>query len=214
MKIYTNYQGQTALEVASEIHASVNQGYGKDEVYPFRLHLSFVCGTIDRMFNLSPRWSKDEELFNILNASGAYHDLIEDCRIKYHDLIDDRRFWLDNRGIYTRKQKMYSRKKIADIVYALTETRGKNRSERYGYEYMKGIFETPHAWFVKMADTIANSAYSMIVNEPLIKMYQSDAPEMVRNIYNACKNNEDFDHVIFEYMLKELELYLSTKINL
>ena len=48
----------------------------------------------------------------------------------------------------------------AEIVYALTNDKGRTRSERAGENYYRGIRQTPYAPFVKLADRLANTTYS------------------------------------------------------
>jgi hypothetical protein len=47
----------------------------------------------------------------------------------------------------------------ADIIYAVTNDKGKNRKERAGVKYYEGIRKTPGAVFVKLCDRIANVQY-------------------------------------------------------
>jgi hypothetical protein len=47
-----------------------------------------------------------------------------------------------------------------EIVYALTNDKGRTRAERAGEKYYKGIRETPYAPFVKLCDRLANVSYS------------------------------------------------------
>ena len=47
-----------------------------------------------------------------------------------------------------------------EIVYALTNDKGRTRAERAGEKYYKGIRETPYAPFVKLCDRLANVTYS------------------------------------------------------
>ena len=47
-----------------------------------------------------------------------------------------------------------------EIVYALTNDKGRTRAERAGEKYYRGIRETPYAPFVKLCDRLANISYS------------------------------------------------------
>ena len=47
-----------------------------------------------------------------------------------------------------------------EIVYALTNDKGRSRAERAGEKYYQGIRETPYAPFVKLCDRLANITYS------------------------------------------------------
>jgi hypothetical protein len=52
----------------------------------------------------------------------------------------------------------------AEIVYALTNEKGRTRHERAGEKYYKGIRETPYAPFVKLCDRLANVTYSCSID--------------------------------------------------
>ena len=51
-----------------------------------------------------------------------------------------------------------------EIVYALTNDKGRTRSERAGEKYYQGIRETPYAPFVKLCDRLANVTYSCSID--------------------------------------------------
>ena len=48
----------------------------------------------------------------------------------------------------------------AEIVYALTNDKGRTRSERAGAHYYAGIRSTPYAPLVKLCDRYANTRHS------------------------------------------------------
>ena len=52
----------------------------------------------------------------------------------------------------------------AEIVYALTNDKGRTRAERAGEKYFQGIRSTPYAPFVKLCDRLANVTYSCSVD--------------------------------------------------
>jgi hypothetical protein len=70
------------------------------------------------------------------------HDLIEDCRVSYNDI------------------KNRLGQEAADIIYAVSNEKGKTRSERANEKYYEGIRNTNGAVFVKLCDRIANVQYS------------------------------------------------------
>ena len=51
-----------------------------------------------------------------------------------------------------------------EIVYALTNDKGRTRAERAGENYYKGIRETPYAPFVKLCDRLANVTYTCSID--------------------------------------------------
>lgn len=211
MRKYKNDEGKTALEIASDIHASTNHTYYD---YPYSLHLMFVCKTIERYFEYFN--FKNEKIFNVLLASGAYHDLIEDCRITYWDLHNDKKIILLQS--YDPNHKSYmdlgSRELLVDIVYACTELRGKTREERHGHKYMNGIYNTPFAWFVKMADIIANTNFSKMTNNKMLDKYREEVPNFIRDVYGACSAKEHFEEDAFYMMITELEGIIEQSIKI
>ena len=77
---------------------------------------------------------------------GYYHDSIEDARQTYNDVLKSARRWMSD------EQALVA----TEIVYALTNDKGRTREERAGERYYKGIRETPFAPFVKLCDRLAN----------------------------------------------------------
>ena len=49
----------------------------------------------------------------------------------------------------------------AEIVYALTNEKGRTRAERAGVKYYEGIRAVPYAPMVKLADRMANVRFSL-----------------------------------------------------
>ena len=102
------------------------------------------------------------------------HDLIEDCRVSYNDVMN-------NLG-----------QEAADIVYAVTNEKGKNRKERGSTKYYQEMRNTPGAVFVKLCDRIANVQYSKMTKSRMFEMYK--------------KEHQDFEMMIGRYTAnKELE---------
>jgi (p)ppGpp synthase/HD superfamily hydrolase len=113
------------------------------------------------------------------------HDLIEDCRVSYNDV----------------KNKLGQ--EAADIIYAVTNDKGKNRKERAGVNYYKGIRETPGAVFVKLCDRIANVQYGKMTKSRMFEMYE--------------KENSDFEQYLGRYTsntnLEPMFVYLKNLFN-
>jgi hypothetical protein len=74
----------------------------------------------------------------------------------------------------------------SEIVYALTNEKGRNRKERAGKRYYEGIRNTPYAPFVKMCDRMANIRYSCgsynMGNLRMAKVYEDEMPYFTRAI--------------------------------
>lgn len=94
------------------------------------------------------------------------HDLIEDCRCSYNDV----------------KEKLGNI--AADIVYAVSNEKGKNRKERASDKYYEGIRNTAGATFVKLCDRIANVQYSKLTKSKMFEMYKKENKEFVMRLYD------------------------------
>lgn len=125
-----------AREYAIECHASTNHTY--DNKHPYSFHLQQVVDVALSFLNLIPEADKDDVI-----AACWLHDVIEDCRQTYNDV------------------KAKTNEQVANIVYAVSNEKGKSRKERANEKYYRGIRETKYATFVKIADRIANYEYSL-----------------------------------------------------
>ena len=130
---------------AHELHQSVNQTYGDN--LPYGYHLDMVVNGI-RDFGYLVCVGEDNVL--PLFFGGYYHDSIEDARLTYNDVLATAREYL------TEEQALTA----TEIVYALTNDKGRTCAERAGEKYYRGIRETPFAPFVKLCDRLANVTYS------------------------------------------------------
>ena len=74
----------------------------------------------------------------------------------------------------------------AEIVYALTNDKGRTRDERAGAHYYAGIRETPYAPFVKLCDRLANMTYSFrgtdIANRHMKEVYRREWPHFIASV--------------------------------
>lgn len=135
-----------------EQHARTNHMYDTQEGIPYAFHLTMAAEVFDEFKHLlddevdywgrgfDPR--RDPETLRDVCAMAVWaHDLIEDTRTSYNDV------------------KMYLGQAVADVVYALTNEKGKNRAERANDAYYAGIRLTRGAVFVKLCDRIANVRY-------------------------------------------------------
>jgi len=104
------------------------------------------------------------------------HDVIEDCRQTYPDVKEN------------------TNENVANIVYALTNEKGKTREERANDKYYEGIRETPYATFVKLCDRMANLDYSKRKSPKMTKVYLKDMSNFIKKIYDP-KYDEMFDYL-------------------
>lgn len=142
---------------AIEKHASVNHKYG-DEDYSF--HLSYVANIASFFGGLIDEDQKE----NVLCACWV-HDIIEDARETYNDVMKN------------------TNKTVADLAYALTNEKGKNRAERASDKYYKEMHEVPNAVFIKLCDRIANISYSKIKGSSMFDKYKKENANFVEKLY-------------------------------
>ena len=144
------------IAFAIDAHHKVNHLYdGK----PYSLHLAMVAHYAVKYIDLVPQMYWDV----VINAAWL-HDTIEDCRLTYNDI------------------KSAAGEEVAEIVYALTNDKGKNRKQRAGENYYKGIRDTPYAGFVKLCDRIANVRYSLETNSKMLNVYQKENDGFIKGI--------------------------------
>ena len=134
---------------AHELHQSVNEVYGDD--LPYGFHLDMVVEGVICYGHLV--CTAEDDVVPLFFGS-YYHDSIEDARLTYHDVLRVAKKWM------TEEQALMA----AEIVYALTNDKGRTRDERAGEKYYKGIRETPYAPFVKLCDRLAHVTYSCSVD--------------------------------------------------
>lgn len=177
---------------AWNLHESVGQKY--DRNLPYGHHLSMVANAaftyghqvIDNEFDIIP-----------VVFAAYFHDSIEDARLTYRDVISVASQFM------TEEQSVIA----AEIVYALTNDKGRTRSERAGEKYYAGIRETPYAPFVKLCDRLANMTYSCSSgNSHMCEVYESEWPHFLEAI---TVRNEDKRLSLPEGMIIEIQSMLS-----
>lgn len=136
-------------------HENTNHKY--DDYLNYEFHLRMVAQAAKDFINLIPDSNDGENSFRDSVAMAAYgHDLIEDTRVSYNDV------------------KEVLGLQAADIIYAVSNEKGKNRKERANDKYYEGIRNTPGAVFVKLADRIANVQYSKMTKSRMFGMYEKE----------------------------------------
>lgn len=128
---------------------------------PYVTHLEMVYDTALKYIHLIP----EEEQENVLCACFV-HDVIEDCRETYNDV------------------KKATNEQIAELAYALTNEKGKNRKERASDKYYEGIRQTPYATFIKVCDRIANYEYSKQQGSRMAGRYEKEMGDFVSKLYD------------------------------
>jgi (p)ppGpp synthase/HD superfamily hydrolase len=148
-----NMEKENLIEIAKEYaifcHTSTNHFYDIDKPYDVHLQLTFEYG-------LKFDYLLEENEWVYTLAACWCHDLIEDTRRTYNDV------------------KNKTNKIVADIVYAVTNEKGKNRKERANDKYYTGIKNTPLATFVKCCDRLANIKYSVDNDSKMLDVYKKE----------------------------------------
>lgn len=158
----------TFKEWAIQQHREVNHRY--HEYLPYEFHLEMVVEIATKFkhvlptINMPPSIFDDEKRCQLIEDACWGHDLIEDTRITYNDV--------DNKG----------GKYLADIIYALTNEKGKNRKERANEIYYKGIRSIPGAIFVKLCDRIANVKFGLLIKGRMIETYRKENASFISKL--------------------------------
>lgn len=152
---------------AATLHDEVcNQKYDSK---PYSTHLKLVTEMVLMHGHLVC-----EEKSHILPLifGAAFHDSIEDARMTYNDVLAEaRKYMLPHLGTMA-----------AEIVYALTNEKGRNRAERASDKYYREIRETKYAPFVKFCDRYSNMMYSRGNGSRMAKVYANESDEFMRKI--------------------------------
>jgi len=160
-------------------HKNTNHYY--DEYLPYEFHLRMVVNAAEKYsFLLDDKkdyttGKKQEEIGHfdrseIITLREACmraawgHDLIEDTRTSFNDV------------------KEQLGEAAAEIVFAVTNEKGKTRKDRANKRYYDGIRATQGAVFVKLCDRIANVQYSKMTQSKMFKKYRDENPNFIESL--------------------------------
>jgi len=162
-------------------HTKTNHWY--DEYLPYEFHLRMVVQAARDFIKLIPDTNDGEETFrNYIILAAWGHDLIEDTRSSFNDV------------------KEVLGHTAADIVYACTNEKGKNRKERANDKYYEGIRNTPGAVFVKLCDRIANVQYSKMTKSRMFEMYKKENENFMLQLGWSGSPNHNYSKM-FNYLI-------------
>ena len=148
---------QKTIDYATNRHLKVNHKYdNKDYTY----HLNMVYEAAQQFIHLV-----DEAQRENVYCGCWVHDIIEDARETYNDV-------LQNTNIT-----------VAELAYALTNEKGKNRSERANDKYYKDMHAVPNAVFIKFCDRIANITHSKKQGSKMFNKYKKENENFVKKLY-------------------------------
>ncbi len=164
-----------------EAHNKTNHLYdGK----PYSVHLSMVALNEVRFIDCIPTQNQNDVIL-----ACWLHETIENCRLTYNDI------------------KLVAGETVANIVYAVTNEKGKNRKERANDLYYDGIRKTMWAKYVKLCDRLANVQYSYDNMSKMYDVYQKENDAFLETLFP----NESGMHHYIE-LVKELKCLLSSKV--
>ena len=177
-------------QIAHDLHQSVNETYGEN--LPYGFHLDMVAEGLRDYGHLV--CAAEADILPLF--FGAYfHDSIEDARLSYNDVMHQARALMNEDQAFM----------ATEIVYALTNDKGRNRAERAGERYYQGIRETPYAPFVKLADRLANITYSFRNhNDDNVHMAQVYRQELPHFLDAIDAHSDDVRFRLPETMLEEI----------
>lgn len=175
---FRNYYAETFYDFidlarfkAKQWHRQVNHRYGKK---PYSVHLEGVVAVAMRFRHCIPA-----DIFDHIIAACWLHDTIEDTRKTYNDVRD-----------------MFG-EMVANIVYAVSNEKGKSRRERANQKYYLGILKTYGADLVKMFDRVANVEYSKKEKSRMFEMYKKENVSFVDHFYF---NDREYLHPIIRHL--------------
>lgn len=146
-----------------------NQKYG--DGLPYSFHIKCVEAQGYKFLHLID----NKNHFTVETALTA-HDTIEDANLTYNDI------------------KSTFGEKVADIVYCVTDEKGKTRKERKSDKYYQELSENNLAVFVKLADISANTLYSKLTNSSMYQKYKSEFQHFKDMCYKE-EYKEFFDYL-------------------
>jgi len=163
----------TFKEQVYQLHdVGVNQKYAG--IHPYSFHLECVLSQGKKFLHLIPNdsivnvgnsFSKPESVHTVVEYALTGHDLIEDARQTYNDIVEVCGDYLGN-SIASRM--------VADMVYCVTDEKGKNREERKNAKYYNELRENKLAVFVKLSDIAANTLYSKLTVSTMYDKYKKE----------------------------------------
>lgn len=158
-------------------HKNTNHMYA--EYLPYEYHLRMVVGVFERFKHLVEEIKRED-----VKLACFAHDTIEDTRVTYNDV---------NVVLGTH---------VADLVYALTNEKGKTRKERANDKYYEGIKTEKYGVFIKMCDRIANVEYSKISGSRMFDVYKKENDNFINKLgikqYHMCYPMKEYLDKVFE----------------
>lgn len=138
---------------------------------PYTHHLERVHAVL-RRFGV-----EDEEVL----AAGWLHDVLEDTAITYKQL------------------ELGFGRRVADIVFDVTDELGRSRAERKDKTYKKTA-KNKDAIVVKLADRIANAEQQREYDNHMIEKYRVEWPHMFDELWRFTFEKDVILNAMFQYL--------------
>ena len=148
---------QKVIEYATNKHLAVNHKYGNED---YSYHLKMVCDVAEQFIHLVEEKEREH-----VYCGCWVHDIIEDARETYNDVLEEVNLT------------------VAELAYALTNEKGKNRSERANDKYYKEMHYVPNAVFIKLCDRIANITHSKNQGSKMYYKYKKENINFIKKLY-------------------------------
>jgi (p)ppGpp synthase/HD superfamily hydrolase len=148
---------EEALVYAFWLHMKTLHFYNNK---PYLFHLEMVANNARKYLPLNV----DSKTREIVIAAAYLHDAIEDTRTTFNDIVTK----------FTPICGVEDATSIAELVFAMTNNRGRNRKERSGGDYKPLLLKTPYGAFLKFCDRLANAEYSFKTESSMVKAYTKE----------------------------------------
>ena len=112
----------------------------------------------------------------VVEFAAVGHDLIEDARMTYNDVKDELiKILMEYDTIFdSKRDATFLATKIADIIYCVTDEKGKTRGDRKNHKYYKELTKNSLAVYVKLCDILANTEHSRDTKSNMYKKYREE----------------------------------------
>jgi (p)ppGpp synthase/HD superfamily hydrolase len=182
---------ESLIEWCFEQHRKINHLYTGFLPYEFHLKMAMnvyeewkylLDDEIDYFTGEKYKGVRGDETVTLRSCcyyATAGHDLLEDCHLSYSDI------------------SIKLGQETAEIIFAVTNEKGKTRQEKANDKYYNGIRNTKGAVFVKLCDRIANVQYSKMTKSRMYEMYKDENPHFLEQL--GYKEGRTLD-CIFPYM--------------
>jgi (p)ppGpp synthase/HD superfamily hydrolase len=158
------------ISFAIQAHSNTNHLYdGK----PYSVHLSMVAMNALKYIDCIPKAYQED----VMSACWL-HDTIEDCRMTYNDIRE------------------VAGERVANIVYAVTNEKGKSRKERANHVYYEGIRKNMWATYVKLCDRLANVQYSYDTMSKMYDVYKKENDDFLEALFPKEMNSHQYIEIV------------------